>query len=92
MALADGEAGPDLTVTFTEADGFAPTALEVGVGELFPFTAGDDGTHAVRFGAATDTDTDTISGGLIETFTIEAAGTDTVTEDLSGQTMTVTVP
>lgn len=89
VTLADGEAPPELTVTFTDAGGFSPATLSVGVGELFTFVAGDDGTHAVKFG--TSTDTYAISGGLIESFTISAAGTYTVTEDLTSQTMTITV-
>jgi hypothetical protein len=36
-------------------------------------------------------DTYTISGGLIESFTIDAAGTYTMTEDLTGATATITV-
>jgi hypothetical protein len=49
----------------------------------------DSGTHAIRFGSSTDTYT--ITGGLIETFTISEPGTYTVTEDISGTTMTLTV-
>jgi hypothetical protein len=43
----------------------------------------------VKFGDSTDTYT--ISGGLIESFTIDAAGTYTMTEDLTGATATITV-
>ncbi len=89
VTLTDGEAGADLTVTYTEADGFAPGELTVGVGELFTFVSGDDGVHAVKFGESSDTFT--ITNGLIESFTIDAAGTYTVTEDISGATMTITV-
>lgn len=89
VTLADGEAPPELTVAFSAAGGFSPATLTVGVDELFTFRSGDDGTYAVRFGDSTDTYT--ISGGLVESFTISAAGTYTVTEDLSSQTMTITV-
>ncbi len=89
VTLADGAAAADKTVSFTDDGGFDPPELTVKVGELFTFKAGDDGTHAVKFGDSSDTYT--ISGGLIESFTIDAAGTYTVTEDLSSKTMTVTV-
>lgn len=89
VTLADGEADAAKTVTYTDDGGFDPSELSVAVGELFTFKSGDDGVHAVKFGEATDTYT--ISGGLIESFTIDAAGTYTVTEDISGATMTVTV-
>ncbi len=89
VTLADGAAAADKTVSFTDDGGFDPPELTVKVGELFTFKAGDDGTHAVKFGESSDTYT--ISGGLIESFTIDAAGTYTVTEDISSKTMTVTV-
>ena len=89
VTLADGEAAADKTITFTTDAGFDPSELEVAVGELFTFRAGDDSVNAVKFGDSSDTFT--ISGGLIESFTIDAPGTYTVTEDLSGETMTVTV-
>ncbi len=89
VTLADGEAPAERTVTFSDEGGFDPTTLEVGVGELFTFEATDDGVHAVGFGASTDTYT--LYHGLVESFTIDAPGTYTVYEDLSGQTMTITV-
>ena len=89
VTLANGAAPADKTVIFSTDGGFDPGTLNVGVGELFSFRAGDSGVHAVRFGTATDTFT--ISGGLIESFTIDAPGTYAVTEDLSNKTMTVTV-
>ena len=74
--------------SFTDG-AFDPTTLEVAVGELFTVKQGGDGINAVKFGDSTDTYT--ISGGLIESFTIDAAGTYTMTEDLTGATATITV-
>ena len=73
------------------ADGtFSPSELSVPAGEKVTFKAAPDaGTHAVRFGSSTDTFT--ISGGLIETFTISEPGTYTVTEDLTNATMTLKI-
>lgn len=88
VTLADGEAPADKTITFT-ADGFDPGTLEVKVGELFTVKNGGEGVNAVKFGESTDTYT--ITGGLIESFTIDAAGTYTMTEDLTGETATITV-
>lgn len=96
VKLADGEATPEHTITF-DADGtmsttgsFSPEELTVPVGEKVTFKAApDSGTHAIRFGSSTDTYT--ITGGLIETFTISEPGTYTVTEDISGTTMTLMV-
>jgi hypothetical protein len=88
VTLADGEAPADKTITFTDG-AFDPTTLEVAVGELFTVKQGGDGINAVKFGDSTDTYT--ISGGLIESFTIDAAGTYTMTEDLTGATATITV-
>ena len=90
VTLTDGEASPENTITFGADDAFSPPELTVAVGEKSTFKAGPDaGTHAVRFG--TSTDTYTISGGLIETFTISEPGSYTVTEDLTEATMTLTV-
>lgn len=89
VTLADGEAPADKTITFTADGGFDPATLEVAVGELFTVKQGGDGVNAVKFGDASDTYT--ISGGLIESFTIDAAGTYTMTEDLTGETATITV-
>jgi hypothetical protein len=89
VTLADGEAAADKTITFTEDGGFDPGNLDVGVGELFTVKQGGDGINAVKFGDSTDTYT--ITGGLIESFTIDAAGTYTMTEDLTGETATITV-
>jgi len=89
VTLADGEAAADKTITFTEDGGFDPSNLDVKVGELFTVKQGGDGTNAVKFGDSSDTYT--ISGGLIESFTIDAAGTYTMTEDLTSQTATITV-
>lgn len=87
---ADGKAPAERTVTFTADKRFDPAQLEVPVGELVTFVAAPDaGTHAVRFGDSTDTYT--ISGGLVESFTIGEPGTYTVTEDLTNATMTLTV-
>lgn len=88
VALADGEAAADKTVTFTTDGGFQPTVLEVAVGELFTFRSGD-GVHAVRFGEATETFT--ITKGLIESFTIDAPGDYTAYEDITGAAMTIRV-
>lgn len=89
VTLADGEAAADKTITFTEDGGFDPGTLEVAVGELFTVKQGGDGVNAVKFGDSTDTYT--ITGGLFESFTIDAAGTYTMTEDLTGETATITV-
>ena len=90
VTLADGEAGAaDKTITFTEDGGFDPGNLDIGVGELFTVKQGGDGINAVKFGDSTDTYT--ITGGLIESFTIDAAGTYTMTDDLTGETATITV-
>ncbi len=90
VTLVDGEASAANTITFDAQDSFNPSELTVPVGEKVTFKAAPDaGTHAVRFGSSTDTFT--ISGGLIETFTISAPGTYTVTEDLTNATMTLKV-
>lgn len=86
--LVDGPAEADKTVTF--ADGaWDPATLEVAPGEVFTFVAAADaGTVAVSFNGS---DSYTLSGGLTESFTLETPGTYTVSEYLSGTTMTVTV-
>ncbi|WP_426573779.1 cupredoxin domain-containing protein [Aquihabitans sp. McL0605] len=89
VTLADGEAPADKTFTFTSDGGFDPTSLEVNVGELFTVKNGGDGVNAVKFGDSSDTYT--ITGGLIESFTIDAPGTYTMTEDLTSKTATITV-
>jgi len=88
VTLADGEAAADkITV---DADGaFDPDSLSVAVGEKFTVKAADGaGTHAVTFDGG---DSYTVSGGLIETFTIDAAGTYTMTDTISESTATITV-
>ena len=89
VTLADGEAAADKTITFTADGGFDPATLDVAVGELFTVKQGGEGVNAVKFGDSSDTYT--ISGGLIESFTIDAAGNYTMTEDLTGETATITV-
>lgn len=89
VTLADGEADAAHTLTFATDGGWSPATLEVGVGELLTVKAGDDGTYAVAFGESSDTYT--VTGGLIETFTIDAAGTYEIREDLSGEMATITV-
>jgi plastocyanin len=90
VTLTDGEATAANTVTFNADGTFSPSELSVPAGEKVTFKAAPDaGTHAVRFGSSTDTFT--ISGGLIETFTISEPGTYTVTEDLTNATMTLKI-
>ena len=87
--LVDGPAAADKTVTLTAAGAYEPSTLEVGVGEEFTFQAAPDaGTHAVSINGA---DAATISGGLTETFTIDAPGTYQATDELSDATATITV-
>jgi plastocyanin len=86
--LVDGPASEDLTVTW-DGTAFSPSELEVAPGEVFTFVAGPDaGTSAVTFNG---NDSYTITTGLTESFTLEAPGTYTVSEYLTGVTMTVTV-
>jgi plastocyanin len=86
--LVDGPASEDLTVTW-DGTAFSPSELEVAAGEVFTFVAGPDAsTSAVTFNG---NDTYTITTGLTESFTLEAPGTYTVSEYLTGVTMTVTV-
>ena len=86
--LVDGPAAADKTVAF-DGVAFTPSTLEVAPGEVFTFVAGPAAsTSAVTFNG---NDTYTISGGLTESFTLETTGTYTVTEFISGATMTVTV-
>ena len=67
----------------------AKASEQVGVGEEFTFQAAPDaGTHAVSINGA---DAATISGGLTETFTIDAPGTYQATDELSDATATITV-
>ena len=89
LRLGEGQATADKTITFTYYGGFEPAELEVGVGEMFTFKAGDENVHFVNFdgsGGAL-----VIRGPVTETFSIDAPGTYTFTEDRSGETMTVTV-
>ena len=88
VKLVDGTAPADKTVTFTADKTFDPTELTVSVGETFTFKAAS-GTHAVSFNGGSDTYT--ISGGLIESFQIDAPGTYTASELLTNATMTITV-
>lgn len=86
--LVDGPAPADKTVTF-DGTAFSPEKLDVAPGEVFTFAAGPDASpSAVTFNGS---DTYTITGGLTESFTLEAPGTYNVKEDISGATMTVTV-
>lgn len=90
VTLSNGEATAANTITFTADKTFSPSELTVPAGEKVTFKAAPGaGTNAVRFGSSTDTFT--ISGGLIETFTISEPGTYTVTEDLTNATMTLKV-
>lgn len=86
--LVDGPATEALTVTW-DGTAFSPAELEVAAGEVFTFVAGPDaGTAAVTFNGS---DSYTITTGLTESFTLDAPGTYTVSEYLTGTTMTVTV-
>jgi len=87
--LVDGPADAAHTVTFTEDGTWDPATLQVAPGQVFTFVAAPGaGTHAVTFNGD---DTYTISGGLIESFTLSTPGTYTVSEYLSGETMTIVV-
>lgn len=89
VKVSDGAADSANTVTFTADDSFDPAELEVGVGDVITFQAADDaGSHAVTFDGS---NTYTISGGLTESFTIDAPGTYTASELLTNATMTITV-
>lgn len=87
--LANGTADEAHTVTFTADSVFSPDSIEVAPGELLTFKAAEGAPIAgVTFNG---NDSYTITGGLIETFTLETPGEYTVEEDISGATMTVTV-
>jgi plastocyanin len=85
--LVDGPADAAHTVTLT-ASGWDPATLEVAPGQVFTFVSAVSGAKAVTFNGS---DTYTITGGLTESFTLEAPGTYTVSEFLSGDTMTIVV-
>jgi plastocyanin len=86
--LVDGPADAAHTVTLTASGSWDPATLEVAPGQVFTFVSAGSGSHAVTFNGS---DTYTISGGLTESFTLATPGTYTVTEYLSGETMTVVV-
>jgi len=87
-ALVDGPADATHTVTFSDGS-WEPGTLQVAPGQVFTFvSAPGGGTKAVTFNGS---DTYTISGGLTESFTLATPGTYTVSEYLSGETMTVVV-
>ncbi len=86
--LVDGPADAAHTVTLTASGTWDPATLTVAPGQVFTFVSAGSGSHAVTFNGS---DTYTISGGLTESFTLATPGTYTVTEYLSGETMTVVV-
>jgi len=89
VTLVDGEAAADKTITVSKDGEFDPNTLTVAVGEKFTVkAAADAGTHAVTFNGD---DQYTVSGGLIETFTIDAAGSYEMQDTISGGTATITV-
>lgn len=86
--LADGEAPAANTITITK-NGFDPHSLEIAEGEKVTFKAGSDGVFAVNYGEGSDSAT--VTGGLIETFSFPGPGTYTFSDSLTGIPMTVTV-
>lgn len=87
--------GPgDTTLTFTGGEEklgtgyFDRSEVEIGVGQVVEFQAGDGGTYAVKVGGL---DGVTIHGGLKEYYRFDVAGTYTVEEDLSGATASIVV-
>lgn len=86
--LSDGEAPAKNTITITK-NGFDPRSLEIAEGEKVTFKAGSDGVFAVNYGEGSDSAT--VTGGLIETFSFPGTGTYTFSDSLTGIPMTVTV-
>lgn len=87
--LANGKAPADKTITFNADSTFSPSTLTVKPGELFTFVAAQGApVAAVTFNGS---DTYTISGGLVESFTLTAPGTYHASEDISGAEVTITV-
>jgi len=85
----NGQALEDLTLSLTADGTFDPDTLEVGVGEIFTVEADEKaGTHAVTFNG---TDEFALAGDLFESFTIDAPGTYTAKDTVSGATATITV-
>lgn len=69
-------------------DGFDPAEISVAVGDVVQFTAGDnDGVYGV---VVNDLDGYTVTSGIDEYFSVDAAGTYAVTEEISGATATIT--
>ena len=86
--LVDGPADAAHTITLTASGSWDPATLTVAPGQVFTFVSAGSGSHAVTFNGS---DTYTISGGLTESFTLATSGTYTVSEYLSGETMTIVV-
>jgi plastocyanin len=86
--LSDGEAPADRTITISK-NGFSPQSLEIAAGENVTFKAEGEGVFAVDYGEGSDSAT--VTGGLIETFTFPGPGTYTFTDSFTGIPMTVTV-
>lgn len=86
--LSDGEAPAANTITISK-NGFNPKSLEIAAGEKVTFKADGDGIFAVDYGEGSDSAT--ITGGLIETFSFPGTGTYTFKDTFTGIPIVVTV-
>jgi plastocyanin len=86
-ALVSTEATSANTILLS-ASGFSPTTLSVAVGDTVTFKADGKGVFAVLVG---DLPGATVTGGLVESFSFSKPGTYSVTEEISGNSATITV-
>jgi plastocyanin len=86
-ALVSTEATAANTVLLG-ASGFSPTTLSVAPGDTVTFKADGKGVFAVLVG---DLPGATVTGGLTESFSFSKPGTYSITEEISGNSATITV-
>jgi plastocyanin len=86
-ALVSTEATAANTVLLG-ASGFSPTTLSVALGDTVTFKADGKGVFAVLVG---DLPGATVTGGLTESFSFSKPGTYSITEEISGNSATITV-
>ena len=77
--------GPQVAIT---ADGFEPSDLTVSAGDVVTFTSGDDGMYGL---IVNQLDGVTVARSLPEYYQFNDPGTYYLTEDISGNTGTITV-
>jgi hypothetical protein len=77
--------GPEVVIT---ADGFEPADLTVSSGDVVTFTSGDDGMYGL---IVNQLDGVTVARSIPEYYQFNDPGTYYLTEDISGNTGTITV-